>query len=209
MVMPEPAPVACRALTFIKHSKLTANKLQRFGGHAAAAGFAADASLIPEIIAHLETQMSWSSLGANVDERIVRTADAEISPSQLGYSLWEFVDKMAPFGTGNPEPLFLLRNAQTANINYMGRNQDHVRLTLQDDTGRYFRAVGFGMADALPPDAHRRRRRQSENRLLPRQTPPRTPLTRYRRQRLNPWLRNKHGFSICYILVVQVVLPSE
>ena len=129
----------------------TANKLQRFGGHAAAAGFAANASLIPEIIAHLETQMSWSSLGTNIDERIVRTADAEISPSQLGYSLWEFVDKMAPFGTGNPEPLFILRNAQTANINYMGRNQDHVRLTLQDDTGRYFRAVGFRMADDLPP----------------------------------------------------------
>ena len=129
----------------------TANKLQRFGGHAAAAGFAADASLIPEIVAHLETQMSWSSLGANVDERIVRTADAEILPSQLGYSLWEFIERMAPFGTGNPEPLFLMRNAQTANINYMGRNKDHVRLTLHDDTGRYFRAVGFRMADDLPP----------------------------------------------------------
>ena len=67
---------------------------------------------------------------------------------------------MAPFGTGNPEPLFLIRKAQTANVNYMGRNQDHIRLTLQDDTGRYFRAVGFGMADDLPPYPRGRRRRQ-------------------------------------------------
>ena len=128
-----------------------ANKLQRFGGHAAAAGFAADADQIPEIIAHLETQMSWSTLSSTIDERVVKTADAEINLHQLGYSLWEFVNKMAPFGSGNPEPVFLIRNAETANINYMGRNQNHVRLNLRDDTGRSFRAVGFGMADALPP----------------------------------------------------------
>ena len=128
-----------------------ANKLQRFGGHAAAAGFAADADQIPEIITHLETQMSWSTLSSTIDERVIKTADAEIHLHQLGYSLWEFVNKMAPFGPGNPEPIFLIRNAETANINYMGRNQDHVRLNLRDDTGRSFRAVGFGMADALPP----------------------------------------------------------
>ena len=38
---------------------------------------------------------------------------------------------MAPFGTGNSEPLFLIRNAVSADINYMGRNQDHVRLVLE------------------------------------------------------------------------------
>ena len=127
------------------------NKLQRFGGHAAAAGFAADSTTIPEITAHLETQMSWSELSSAVDERMVRDVNAEFQLNQLGYSLWDFVNQMAPFGTGNPEPLFLIRNAQTANINYMGRNQDHVRLTMQDDTGRKFRAVGFRMADDLPP----------------------------------------------------------
>ena len=126
-------------------------KLHRFGGHAAAAGFAASAEAIPSITSHLETQMSWSELTATADERAVRTADAEIRLHQLGYSLWEFVDKMAPFGTANPEPLLLLRNAETANISYMGRRQDHVRLALKDDTGRSFRAVGFRMADDLPP----------------------------------------------------------
>ncbi len=128
-----------------------ANRLHRFGGHAAAAGFAADAEVIPSITSHLETQMSWSELSSAVDERAIRTVDVEIQPHQLGYSLWEFVDKMAPFGTSNPEPLFLIRNAETAGISYMGRNQDHVRMTLKDDTGRSFRAVGFRMADSLPP----------------------------------------------------------
>ena len=127
------------------------NKLERFGGHAAAAGFAAQAELISEITAHLETQMSWSELSTAVDERVIRTADVELELHQLGHSLWDFVDMMAPFGTGNSEPLFLIRNAVSADINYMGRNQDHVRLVLRDDTGRSFRSVGFGMADSLPP----------------------------------------------------------
>ncbi len=128
-----------------------AGKLHRFGGHAAAAGFATDHQFIPEIRTHLETQMSWSTLSSEVGERVTRTVDAEMNLSQLGYSLWEFVDKMAPFGSGNPEPLFLIRNAQTSNIRYMGRNQNHARLTLRDDTGRRFQAIGFGMADSLPP----------------------------------------------------------
>ncbi len=135
------------------HQALTgiSSKLHRFGGHSAAAGFAADAEVIPSITSHLETQMSWSELTATADERIIRTVDAEIRLHQLGYSLWEFVDKMAPFGTANPEPMLLIRGAETANISYMGRNQDHVRLTLKDDTGRSFKTVGFRMADALPP----------------------------------------------------------
>ena len=127
------------------------NKLQRFGGHAAAAGFAANAQIIPEISAHLETQMSWSELSTAVDQRVIRTADVELELHQLGHSLWDFVNMMSPFGTANPEPLFLIRNAVSADINYMGRRQDHVRLVLRDDTGRSFRAVGFGMADKLPP----------------------------------------------------------
>ena len=142
------------------------NKLNRFGGHAAAAGFAADASLIPEIVEHLETQMSWSSLSSRVDERIIRTVDAEFELNQLGYSLWDFINMMAPFGTGNPEPLFLIRKAQTGNIRYMGRNQDHVSLTLYDDDGRQFRAVGFGMADTLPPTRDRGRRCKPKDQLL-------------------------------------------
>ena len=127
------------------------DKLLRFGGHAAAAGFAADAQMIPEVKNHLETQMSWSSLSSKVDERVIKTVDAEMDLSNLGYSLWDFIDMMAPFGSGNREPLFLIRNAEMSSIRYMGRDQNHVRLTLRDDTGRPFTAVGFGMADALPP----------------------------------------------------------
>ena len=127
------------------------NKLDRFGGHAAAAGFATDSGLIPEITSHFETQMSWSELSAEVDERVIRTVDTELELYQLGHSLWDFIDLMSPFGTANPEPLFMIRNAVSADINYMGRNQDHVRLVLRDDTGRSFRAVGFRMADSLPP----------------------------------------------------------
>ena len=127
------------------------SKLHRFGGHAAAAGFAVDAKAIPSITSHLETQMSWSELTATAEERAIRTVDAEVELHKLGYSLWEFVDKMSPFGTANPEPLLLIRKAEATNISYMGRNQDHIRLTLKDDTGRSFKSVGFRMANNLPP----------------------------------------------------------
>jgi single-stranded-DNA-specific exonuclease len=53
------------------------------------------------------------------------------------------VDRLAPFGMGNPEPVFLLRDCTvSAKRELQG---GHLRLTLRKD-GFTFAAIGFGMA---------------------------------------------------------------
>ncbi len=138
---------------FDLHEGLTgiSHDLLRFGGHAAAAGFAATADKIPEIVAHLEQQVSWSMMQRTPEQRAVRDADAEIGIHQLGYSMWDFVSMLAPFGSGNPEPTFVIRGANVVDIRYIGRNQDHVRLALKDEDGKGFSAIGFNLADQMPP----------------------------------------------------------
>ena len=38
------------------------------------------------------------------------TADAEVQPRDVTRDLLQWVERLAPFGTGNPEPTFLSRN---------------------------------------------------------------------------------------------------
>ena len=127
-----------------------ANRLIRFGGHAAAAGFAVDERDLKDLFAHLETQASWSALNELRLDPTTIEADCVLELSQLGGSMWDFVEMMSPFGTANPEPLFVIPDLKALNVRRVGRNANHLSMRLTDDVVRPIRAFGFGLADRLP-----------------------------------------------------------
>lgn len=139
--------------SFNLHQALSgfADRLIRFGGHAAAAGFHVHAKHLNDLIKHLEIQSSWSSLnGSETVSVVMKEADCEIELHQIGGGMWDFVDKMSPFGPSNPEPVFIVRRATYSNAKVLGRNQNHLRLTLSDYTQTRIDAFGFNMAERLP-----------------------------------------------------------
>ena len=84
-------------------------------------------------------------------EDLARTLhlDAEADLAQVTPNLIAELNRLAPFGQGNPKPKFAtawLRLAGSPRI--VGRNQDHLQMSVTD--GRDTRkAVGFGMAKRL------------------------------------------------------------
>ncbi len=77
----------------------------RFGGHAHAVGF----SLPIDRLHLLRTRMQQHTrahLGAGVLEPPL-AIDAEIPPAGIVPELWRWLERCAPFGNGNPEPVFL------------------------------------------------------------------------------------------------------
>ena len=52
--------------------------------------------------------------------------------------------RLEPFGTSNPEPLFLTRNVRVRDRRIVGEH--HLKLVLEQD-GRTIQAIGFGMGD--------------------------------------------------------------
>jgi len=74
--------------------------------------------------------------------------DAEVSAESLSYSLLEWQDQLEPFGSSNPQPLFLLRQLQPIRSPYwMGSKH----LSLKLSSGRqqlqavFFNATGFSI----------------------------------------------------------------
>jgi single-stranded-DNA-specific exonuclease len=119
--------------------------LQRFGGHARAAGFTTRPEDVDAVLQGMEKLAAWSELGAH--ERPQVAADAEARLEELGVSMWEFVSLMAPFGEGNPAPVFISRGVQPTQVRTMGSTGRHLRMTVEDN-GRALDAVGFGLGDA-------------------------------------------------------------
>ncbi|MEO8457667.1 MAG: single-stranded-DNA-specific exonuclease RecJ, partial [Chloroflexota bacterium] len=81
---------------------------------------------------------------SGVDLTPVTEIDAAIPLRRVNGELLVALGRMAPFGIGNPEPVFLSRNLTIGDVRVMGGDGQHLRLVLRD--GRVsWPAVAFGM----------------------------------------------------------------
>ena len=82
----------------------------RFGGHSHAVGCALPAGRIPELRSRLDAY-ARGRLTPN-DFIPVLEYDAEIPLQEINHKFWQSLQKLEPFGSGNPAPVFVVRNAK-------------------------------------------------------------------------------------------------
>ena len=113
------------------------------GGHAMAAGFTVAAEKLDRLQAFLIER-----LGDGLDhERLVPElrVDAALSLGAAQAELMGHIEQLAPFGTGNPEPRFVLSGVRVARAEFVGSG--HLRCTLADPLdGTRLRAIAFRAA---------------------------------------------------------------
>ena len=119
--------------------------LGRFGGHAQAAGFTMPAKNIP-LLQHALTELAEKQL-KDVDLRPRLNIDAEVELSELGEDTYQTIQKLSPFGKGNPMPTFVSRSVQVIDLKTMGADQQHLRLKLRQKDS-VFDAVAFKVGEA-------------------------------------------------------------
>ena len=82
----------------------------RFGGHSHAVGFSLPSSRVPELRAHLD-QYARGCLTL-ADFAPVLQGDAELPLDQITPELFHLIERLEPFGSRNPEPVFVARGAR-------------------------------------------------------------------------------------------------
>lgn len=71
-------------------------------------------------------------------------AELEINNfDNLSLELIEEIASLEPFGPGNPEPIFLLKNVRIIESSRIGENQDHLRLSVWDQNGVSLKLMWF------------------------------------------------------------------
>ena len=115
-----------------------------FGGHDMSGGF----SVVQEQVHLLEDklQMAYEKvLVKGIIKKEEVSADAEISFDEVNSENYRLIEKLAPFGTGNPKPLFLFKKAVIENVKMFGKETNHLELTFNNSRGRAVKAIGFFM----------------------------------------------------------------
>ena len=122
--------------------------LTEYGGHCGAAGFRVANKNLKEF----EKALKKAAEKDLTKEETVPYLDIDIEAEaqELDWRTFQEMSDFAPFGEGNPAPLFLLRNMEISAIKSVGSNGTHLKLSLQKKSEKgvkRFGAIGFGLAD--------------------------------------------------------------
>ncbi len=124
---------SCRSIPGVNiHAMLSTCKdlFIRFGGHEQAAGLTMQAELVPELRRRLNL-----AINENCDLRCYVPAkeyDLPLPLAQVNLELIDTLNQLQPTGYGNPAPVFLARGAQVQLMRRVGRQQQHLKLSLLD-----------------------------------------------------------------------------
>jgi single-stranded-DNA-specific exonuclease len=119
--------------------------LVRFGGHRMAAGCSLHPSRLEGFRAAFDAR-ARAGLGEEMLVPEVRI-DQEISLADADADLCRLLKHAAPFGVGNPTPVFLIRRAEVEGVPRVV-GSGHLKLALSDGARR-LEAIGFGMGERI------------------------------------------------------------
>lgn len=117
--------------------------LTSFGGHAQAAGCTFPSSNLEALTQALIADVALSVAADDLVPSL--TFDASIAPQHITLPLVRSLAALEPFGQGNPEPQFLLRNVQLAAARVVGTDGQHLQATVGGTA-----VIGFGLGSLLP-----------------------------------------------------------
>lgn len=116
--------------------------LVKFGGHKYAAGLSIEETTLKAFIEGFDEVASGLLTPADLIPELA--VDAMLQPEEISYELAEALEAMAPFGMGNPEPVFMLEGIRVADLRILKERHLKLRLVAGE---RNLDAIGFNMAE--------------------------------------------------------------
>ena len=136
----------------VKELAASRDLLVKFGGHSQAAGFTVPTELLPTLQRELEAVADERLRGMDLRPRL--EYDCDVSPTMLTGENFAFIQSLAPFGNGNPAPVFLTRDARVVEVRQVGKTGDHLKMRVSH-SGDVWDAIAFRQGDRLDAASHR------------------------------------------------------
>jgi single-stranded-DNA-specific exonuclease len=121
-------------------SQLPENSLLGFGGHKGAGGFSVSYEEIHFLEERLLKVLDVMKEGRSEEEQSI---DATILLDDVTNENYNVIEKLAPYGMGNPKPTFLFKNVEIFGIKEFGKEKNHLELIFKNSKGNQIKAISF------------------------------------------------------------------
>lgn len=114
------------------------------GGHALAAGFGSDPAKVTELQAELFA-LARKHITAEQLQPVL-SAECLLPPELQTLESFATIQQLEPFGQQNRRPIFLIKDLTVKQSSIIGKQQQHLRLTVQTETGKTITALAWHQA---------------------------------------------------------------
>jgi single-stranded-DNA-specific exonuclease len=122
------------------HSEL----LDHFGGHHQAAGFDLKKENLEKFVKSMRAYAAENL--KNTDLKPTLNLDCLLSGEEINWENWELLEKMAPFGYGNEEPVFIMENVRPQELSIVGKTKEHLSMKFVFNN-QEVRSIAFKMGE--------------------------------------------------------------
>lgn len=135
---------SCRsdgAVNVVELMNFARDILLDFGGHEGSGGF----SVAPEKLHLLEEKLiyAYRLIKKEKTKEEKQNTDKELALSEINKEMLDEIEALAPFGEGNPRPLFLLRDISISDVQSFGRDKKHLKLLVGHSNCASIPAIKF------------------------------------------------------------------
>jgi single-stranded-DNA-specific exonuclease len=134
---------SCRSggtVSVVKLMQAVSHVFIESGGHHASGGFSVKEEHIFTFGEELTGAMAELGDSARVEESI--PVDAELRLDDVNELLINELSRLAPYGTGNPKPLFLFKGVTSSAVETFGKAKEHTKLIFNTEYGK-LEAIAF------------------------------------------------------------------
>jgi single-stranded-DNA-specific exonuclease len=124
--------------------------LLNFGGHPMAAGLSLQKDNLTSFRRGLGKAIE-RQLGEIIREEPTLQIDAWLGLDEINLALADAIEMLAPFGAGNPKLTLATRGVTLKSVAEIGKTKEHLRLTVEDQSGNVQSILWWGgVGEALP-----------------------------------------------------------
>ncbi|MGB4420776.1 MAG: DHHA1 domain-containing protein, partial [Candidatus Saccharimonadales bacterium] len=122
--------------------------LKKGGGHKLAAGLTIDTKNIDKVRKKLNEFYKLKEIDLIKQQLLLSPlADVEAQLSEVTVEVVEMINKLEPFGQGNPTPIIKSENLKVIETKKMGNDNQHLKVLLKDKDGCMMNFVSFSFPD--------------------------------------------------------------
>ncbi len=113
------------------------------GGHKMAGGFSINTSNIEKFKKFIFRK--FKNINEDLTQQKPLLLDSKIAPSAINLEFYDKINVLSPFGSGNPEPRFIIENLKSANSKIVG--DKHIKSVLIGAEGTSIKTIAFNATD--------------------------------------------------------------
>ncbi len=136
---------SCRSdgsVSVVEMMEATKETFITFGGHTLSGGFAVSHEQI-HILEERLIVAYRKIIERGMPQKEKVRIDKKLGLEDITWETYKIIEKLSPFGVGNPKPVFLFENIRLEGLRQFGKEKNHLELFFEDKDGRSIKAIAF------------------------------------------------------------------